>query len=70
MKGTLISIVVGALGGVLLTLGSNVHASRAAASRATPVSGVISPAPTAADLGPNPADPPAPEHDQGAPLAK
>ena len=34
MKGTLISILVGALGGVLLTVSSGVHASRAAASRA------------------------------------
>ena len=41
MKGTIISIIIGALLGVALTLGSSVHASRAAASRATPVSGVI-----------------------------
>ena len=32
MKGTLISIVVGALGGVLLTLGSNVHRHATAGS--------------------------------------
>jgi hypothetical protein len=32
MKGTFISILVGALGGVLLTVGSSVHASHAAAS--------------------------------------
>jgi hypothetical protein len=31
MKGTLISILVGALGGVLLTVGSSLHASHAAA---------------------------------------
>ena len=36
MKGTLISILVGALAGVLLTVGSSVHASRAAASRSEP----------------------------------
>jgi hypothetical protein len=34
MKGTLISIFVGALSGVLLTVGANVHAARVAASRA------------------------------------
>ncbi len=69
MRGTLISILVGALAGVLLTLGSNVHASRAAASRATPVSGVITPAQTAADPVLKPAVPPA-ALDEQAPLAK
>ena len=34
MKGTLISILVGALAGVLLTVASSVHASHAAATRA------------------------------------
>lgn len=70
MKGTLIAILVGALAGVLLTLGSNVHASRAAASRAAPVSGgIITPAQTAADPVPHPADRAAPPDDQ-APFAK
>ena len=70
MKGTIISIIIGALLGVALTLGSSVHASRAAASRATPVSGVIvapaqlEPAPVA-----HPADPPETPTDQ-APLAQ
>jgi len=41
MKGTLISILVGAVAGVLLTVASSVHASRAAASRATPASLVV-----------------------------
>jgi len=34
MKGTLISILVGALAGVLLTVASSVHASHVAATRA------------------------------------
>jgi hypothetical protein len=34
MKGTLISIFVGALAGVLLTVGSSVHASHVNANRA------------------------------------
>lgn len=38
MKGALISILVGALGGVLLTVGSNAHASHVAASRSPPAS--------------------------------
>jgi hypothetical protein len=38
MKGTLIAILVGALGGVLLTVGSNVHAPHVAASRSPPAS--------------------------------
>jgi len=37
MKGTLISILVGAFAGVLLTVASSVHASHAAASRAKQV---------------------------------
>lgn len=44
MKGTLISILVGALAGVLLTVGSSVHASHAAATRAKHAGiGVIAP---------------------------
>ena len=70
MKGTIISIVIGALLGVALTLGSSVHASRAAASRAAPVSGgIITPAQTATDPVPHPADRAAPPDDQ-APFAK
>ena len=50
MKGTLISILVGALAGVLLTVGSSMHASRAAASRAEPARrGIVSPAQSPAD---------------------
>jgi hypothetical protein len=41
MKGTLISILVGALAGVLLTVGSALHTSRAAVAHAAQV-----PAPT------------------------
>ena len=50
MKGTLISILVGALAGVLLTVGSSMHASRAAASRVEPSnSGLAAPAQSATD---------------------
>jgi hypothetical protein len=70
MKGTIISIVIGALLGVALTLGSSVHASRAAANRAALVSGgIITPAQTAADPVPHPADRAPPPDDQ-APFAK
>jgi hypothetical protein len=55
MKGTLISILVGALAGVLLTVGSSMHASRAAASRARQVA----PAQTAPYIASDPAAPPA-----------
>jgi hypothetical protein len=50
MKGTLISILVGALAGVLITVGSSMHASHAAPSRAEPShSGLVSSAHKAAD---------------------
>ena len=50
MKGTLISIFVGALAGVLLTVASSVHASHATATRAKQVSAeLIAPAPTESD---------------------
>jgi hypothetical protein len=57
MKGTLISIVVGALAGVLLTVASNVHASRATASRAAPADrGIVTPAQTAVRPMEHPSD--------------
>ena len=52
MKGTLISILVGALGGLLLTVGSNVQASHVAASRSPPASSASN-APAAAIRGPH-----------------
>ena len=69
MKGTLISILIGALAGVLLTVGSNVHASRAA-HRAPPTSGgIVTPAQVAADPVLHPAEPTA-ASDEHAPLVK
>ncbi|HUO66404.1 MAG TPA: hypothetical protein VMV37_02660 [Gammaproteobacteria bacterium] len=49
MKGTLISIFVGALAGVLLTLGSAMHTSRAAVARAAQVQAPAMPAQVTAD---------------------
>jgi hypothetical protein len=66
MKGTLISILVGAVAGVLLTVGSSVHASRAAASRAAAASAVTR---TEAAAAARPADAPA-TPDEHAPPAK
>jgi len=60
MKGTLISILVGALAGVLLTVGSNVRASHAAASVKQSSSDIIAPAPVAPDTVSDSAVPPAP----------
>ncbi len=70
MRSTLISILVGALVGALLTLGSSVHASRAAASRATPASGgIVVPAQLAPEAMARPAEPLATPIEQ-APLTK
>ena len=70
MKGTLISILVGALAGVLLTLGSSVHASHAAANRAAPThSRVVTPAQAAVDPVTHPAEPAA-ASDEHEPLAR
>jgi len=70
MKGTLISIVVGALGGVLLTLGSTVPASHATANRATSNNGgIVTPAQPAVDPELNPVESPA-ALDSQAPQAK
>jgi len=49
MKGTVISIVIGALAGVLLTVASSVHASHAAATRAAQVQAPTIPAQATAD---------------------
>ena len=70
MKGTLISILVGALAGVLLTIGSNVHAAHVAAARAKHASSdVVAPAQVAADAAHDAAVPPAPPSEQ-TPLQK
>jgi hypothetical protein len=55
MKGTLISILVGALAGVLLTVGSSVHAAHVAASHAKHSADLVVPA----EVAPNPASDPA-----------
>jgi hypothetical protein len=69
MKGTLISILIGALAGVLLTVASNVHASRAA-HRATPISaGTVTPPQAVADPVLHSAEPTA-ASDEHAPLVK
>ena len=57
MRGTLISILVGALAGVLLTLGTNVHASRATATRAAQARAPTIPAQTSADAMSRPTGP-------------
>ncbi len=68
MKGTLISIFVGALAGVLLTVGSSLHASHAAASRAAPDgSGIVVLDQAAVDSVPRPD--PAATAEEPAPLA-
>jgi hypothetical protein len=70
MKGTLISIVIGALAGVLLTLGTNVHASHATAHPVAPTdSGIVTPAHVVASPVPHAAELPA-APDEQAPLAK
>jgi hypothetical protein len=69
MKGTLISILVGALAGVLLMVASSVHASRAAANHAAPGTGIVTPAQTAAVPTPHPSESPVSPAEQ-APLAK
>ena len=70
MRGTLISIVVGALAGLLLTVGSNVHASRAAASRAAPANGIVTREESAAERVTRAADPAATTQDEQAPPEK
>jgi hypothetical protein len=70
VKGTLISIIIGALAGVLLTLGTNVHASRATANGATPTNGsIVTPAHAPANPDSHLSEPPA-APDEQAPLAK
>jgi hypothetical protein len=69
MKGTLISIFVGAVAGVLLTVGSNVHASHVAANHAKQAGEVAAPEQVAPEAVSDPAVPAAPSSDQ-APLLK
>jgi len=69
MKGTLISILIGALAGVLLTLGSNVHASHAAEKARPTDAGVVTPARGAVDPVLHPTEPTA-ASDEHAPLAR
>jgi hypothetical protein len=70
MKGTLISILVGAVVGALLTLGSGVHASHAAASRTKHAgTDIVAPAPVAPDAVSHPSFPPATPSEQ-SPLQK
>jgi hypothetical protein len=65
MKGTLISIFVGALAGVLLTVASGVHASHAAASSAKHVSiDLITPAQVESGTASGSAVAPAPPSEQ------
>lgn len=59
MKSTFISILVGALAGMLLTVGSSLHASHAAASQAKHESGdVVAPAQSDRDIASDSAVPP------------
>jgi hypothetical protein len=70
MKGTLISIFVGALAGVLLTVGTSVHASRAAANHATRAgSSIAVPSRGEAGAETHPTEPPT-TSDEQAPLAR
>ena len=65
MKGTLISILVGALAGALLTVASSVHASHIAARRTKHVSAdLIAPAEAEPDTASGSAVPPAPPNEQ------
>jgi hypothetical protein len=54
MKGTIISILVGALAGVLLTVGPALRGSRVGANHAAQVGGLAAPV-VAADVGSRPA---------------
>jgi hypothetical protein len=59
MKGTLISIFVGALAGALLALASSVHASHAASRAKAAASGLSSPGQVAEEPDSSSAVPPA-----------
>jgi hypothetical protein len=65
MKGTLISIFVGALAGVLLTVGTSVHASRSTANRtASAASSVADPSRREAGAATHPTERPTTPDDQ------